>query len=106
LVDFSKTLIGKWELKTIQQPGKAAMPTKEILGESFMEFKSDFTYVETGESNSTGIWKITEAVFLQTKETGKESFTERMELKEIAPDKIQLTSSASKTSLVYERVKK
>ena len=104
LVDFTKTLVGKWELKTIQQPGKDAVPTKDILGESFMEFKSDFTYVESGESQSAGVWKITDAKYIQTKENGHEDFTEKMELKEIAPDKIQITSS-SKTSLVYQRVK-
>lgn len=104
LVDFTKTLVGKWELKTIQQPGKAAMPTKDVLGESFMEFKSDFTYEESGDSKSSGVWQITEGKYLQTKENGKPNFTEKMELKEIAPDKIQITGS-TKTSLVYQRVK-
>jgi len=104
LVDFNKSLIGKWELQTIQQPGKAPMNTKEILGESFMEFKSDFTYEESGESTSTGVWKITEQKYLQTKEKDKATFSEKMELKELAPGKIQITS-ADKTSLVYTKVK-
>jgi hypothetical protein len=103
LVDFTKTLVGKWELKTIQQPGKAAMPTKDILGESFMEFKSDFTYEESGGSQSSGVWQITSGKYIQTKENGRPNFTEKMELKEIAPDKIQITSS-SKTSMVYQRI--
>ncbi len=104
-VDFNKTLIGKWELKTIQTAGKPAMSTKEILGDSFMEFKSDFTYIESGESESkSGVWKITGEKFLQTKSEKQADFTEKMELKEIAPGKIQITSS-SKTSMVYERVK-
>lgn len=104
LVDFNKTLLGKWELKTIQTAGKPAMSTKEILGDSFMEFKSDFTYVESGESTSTGVWKITGEKFLQTKAEKQAEYSEKMELKELAPDKIQITS-ADKTSLVYARVK-
>ena len=104
MVDFTKTLVGKWELKTIQTQGKPAMSTKEILGESFMEFKSDFTYEESGESKSSGVWQITGGKYLQTKENEKPNFSEKMELKEIAPDQIQITSS-NKTSLVYARVK-
>jgi hypothetical protein len=103
-VDFNKTLLGKWELKTIQTAGKSAMSTKEILGDSFMEFKSDFTYIESGESDSKGVWKITAEKYLQTKSEKQADFSEKMELKELAPGKIQITSP-DKTSLVYERVK-
>lgn len=104
LVDFNKSLIGKWELQTIQQPGKAPMNTKDILGESFMEFKSDYTYIESGESTSTGVWKITDQKYLQTKEGNQSAFSEKMELRELSAEKIQITS-ADKTSLVYSRVK-
>lgn len=103
-VDFNKSLVGKWELKTIQQPGKQPMDTKPILGESFMEFKADHTYLESGESTSKGIWKITEDKYLQTKEDGNDTFSDKMEVKEISPDKFQITS-ADKTALVYSKVK-
>lgn len=104
LVDFNKSIIGKWELQTIQLPGKPAVSSKEILGESFMKFNTDFTYEESGESSSTGVWKITEQKYLQTKEGNQATFSPKMELKELSPDKIQITS-ADKTSLVYSRVK-
>lgn len=104
LVDFNKSLVGKWELQTIQLNGKSAMSSKEILGESFMKFNSDYTYEESGESTSTGIWKITEQKYLQTREGDQATFSPKMELKELSPDKIQITS-VDKTSLVYSRVK-
>jgi hypothetical protein len=47
LTDFQKTLIGKWELKTIEISGKPPMSTKEVLGDMFLECKSDFTYIES-----------------------------------------------------------
>lgn len=103
VVDFNKTLVGKWELKTIQRPGKEPMDTKPILGESFMEFKADHTYLESGESTSKGTWQITEGKYLQTQEDGS-TLSQKMELKEIAPDKFQVTSP-DKTSLVYAKVK-
>jgi len=79
------------------------MPTKDILRESFMEFKSDFTYIESGESKSSGVWKITEGKYLQTEENDKPDFSKKKELKEIAQDKFQITS-ATKTALVYQRI--
>ncbi len=104
--DFTKTLIGKWELQTIQSPGKQPMNPKDILGDMFLEFKSDFTYIEssTGSESKTGIWKITDGTYLQMKRDNQTAFNEKEKLKEISPDKIELTSS-SKSKFVFARVK-
>jgi hypothetical protein len=106
LTDFEKTLIGKWELQTIESPGKPPMNTKEILGDMFLEFKSDFTYTESGGDNSTkkGTWKITNGVYLQMKRDTQADFTEKEKLREISPDKLEMTHS-DKKKFVFARVK-
>jgi|GEM_PF-2594851 len=104
LTDFNKTIIGKWELKTIQSPGKPAMDTKSVLGESFMQFNSDFTYNETGWRETKGIWKIVDNKYLQTKGEKQADFTEKIELKELASDKIEMSTS-DKKKFVYQLVK-
>lgn len=103
-VDFNKMLVGKWELKTIQKPGQPAMETKPVLGDSFIKFNSDFTYEESGGRETTGIWKITDDKYLQTKTAKQANFTEKVELKELAPDKIEMKLS-DKTKMVYQLVK-
>lgn len=103
--DFQKTIIGKWEMKSIQQPGKPAMETKEMLGDFFLQFNSDFTYVEsTGKNTKNGVWKITNGKYLQTKTEKQTDFTEKMELIEISTDQIQMKNS-TKTILTFNRVK-
>jgi len=102
--DFSKFLIGKWELQTIQSPGKAAMSVKEILGDSFMEFKSDYTYIESGGREQVGVWQLTKEKYLQTKSEKQAAFTDKIELKEISADKIEMISSDKKI-FTYTRVK-
>ncbi|MGN6646791.1 MAG: lipocalin family protein [Cytophaga sp.] len=104
--DFTKTLIGKWELQTIQSPGKQPMSSKAILGDMFLEFKSDFTYIESdgGSETKTGTWKITDDSYLQMKRDNQTAFNEKEKLKEISPDKIELTTS-SKSKFVFTRIK-
>ena len=103
--DFTKTLVGKWELKTIETPGKPPMDTKPVLGESFIQFNIDFTYEEeSGGRKSNGIWKITDNKYLQTKTEKQADFTEKVALKEIVPDKIEM-QLVSKTKMVYQLVK-
>ena len=106
LTDFQKSLIGKWELQTIESPGKPPMSTKEILGDMFLEFKSDFTYIESGSDNITkkGTWKITNDVYLQMKRDSQADFTEKEKLREISPDKLEMTHS-DKKKFVFVRVK-
>lgn len=104
LVDFNKSLIGKWELQTIQQPGKPLMNAKDIMGESFMEFKSDYTYIESGGREQKGVWQVTKEKYLQTKSEKQTAFSDKIELKEITPDKIEMIT-AEKTTFVYTRVK-
>ena len=105
LTDFQKTLIGKWELQTIESPGKPPMNTKEILGDMFLEFKSDFTYTESGSGNDIkkGTWKITDGTYLQMKRDTQANFTEKEKLKEISPDKLEMTHT-DKTKFVFVRV--
>ncbi|WP_018344408.1 lipocalin family protein [Cytophaga aurantiaca] len=104
--DFQKTLVGKWELQTIESNGKPPMSTKEILGDMFLEFKSDFTYIEStgGPDTKKGTWKITDGVYLQMKRDNQADFQEKEKLKEISPDKIELTHS-NKSKFVFARVK-
>lgn len=104
--DFQKTLIGKWELQTIESPGKPPMPTKELLGDMFLEFKSDFTYIESDGSGDSrkGIWKITDGVYLQMKRDNQTAFQEKDKLKELSPDKIEFTHP-DKKKFVFSRVK-
>lgn len=103
--DFQKTLIGKWQLETIESPGQAPMKVKEVLGDMFLEFKSDFTYIESGVgSDKKGTWKITDAVYLQMKRDNQTTFQEKEKLKEISPDKIELTHP-DKKKFIFVRVK-
>lgn len=102
--NFTTFLVGKWELQTIQSQGKEPLSVKEILGDSFMQFNSDFTYVESGGRDSKGVWQITKEKYLQTKSEKQTAFTEKIELKEITADKIEMTS-ADKKKLIYTRVK-
>lgn len=102
--NFTTFLVGKWELQTIQSPGKEPMSVKEILGDSFMQFNSDFTYVESGGNDSKGVWQITKEKYLQTKSEKQTAFTEKIELKEITADKIEMTTT-DKKKFIYTRVK-
>jgi hypothetical protein len=104
--DFQKILIGKWELKTIESPGKPPMSTKEILGDMFLEFKSDFTYLESGPDGKSkkGTWKITNGVYLQMKRDTQADFTDKEKLREIEPDQLEMTHT-DKKKFVFTRVK-
>src|SRR6187431_1878017 len=103
--DFQKTLVGKWELQTIESPGKTPMKVKEVLGEMFLEFKNDFTYIESGSGiEKKGIWKITGKDYLQMKRDNQTDFNEKEKLREISPDQIELTHPDKKKA-VFTRVK-
>ena len=104
--DFQKILIGNWELKTIESLGKAPMSTKEILGDMFLKFKSDFTYIESdgGPDTKIGIWKITDGVYLQMKRDNQADFNEKEKLREISPDQIEMTHT-DKKKFIFSRVK-
>lgn len=105
LVDFTKTLVGKWRLETIESPGKPPMKVKEILGDMFLEFKTDFTYIESGSgSEKKGTWKITGKDDLQMKRDTQADFNEKEKLREISPDTLELTHS-DKKKFIFSRVK-
>ncbi len=95
--DFQKTLVGKWRLETIESPGQPPMNVKDVLGDMFLEFKNDFTYIESGVGNDKkGTWKITNAVYLQMKRDTQTDYTEKEKLREISTDKIEMTHEDKK----------
>lgn len=105
LVDFTKTLVGKWRLETIESPGKPPMKVKEILGDMFLEFKNDFTYIESGSgSEKKGTWKITGKDYLQMKRDTQADFNEKEKLREISMDTLELTHP-DKKKFIFSRVK-
>ena len=105
-VDFSKTLVGIWQLETIESTGQTPIKVKEILGDMFLEFKSDFTYLESGPDGKSkkGTWKITNGVYLQMKRDTQADFTEKEKLREISPDQLEMTHP-DKNKYVFTRVK-
>jgi len=104
--DFQKMLIGKWELKTIESPGKPPMNSKQILGVVFFEFKKDFTYIESGGNSDfkKGTWKITEGIYLHLKRDTQTDYINKEKLREISANKIEMTHP-DKKKFVFSRVK-
>jgi pyruvate-formate lyase len=101
--DYSKFILGKWELVKIITPEKKEIDVRKFIGESYMEFKADKTYQETGTDSTNGTWQIVEGKYLQTKKASQTLFTEKMEIKEISANEAQLTTP-NKSVMYMKRV--
>jgi pyruvate-formate lyase len=102
--DYSKFIIGKWELVKMITPDNKEIDIKKFIGESYMEFKSDKTYFESGTDTTNGVWQIVESKYLQTKKENQIDFTEKMEIQKITLDEAKLITP-NKTVLFMKRVK-
>ena len=82
------------------------MNVKEKKEDMFLEFKSDFTYIEssTNSTNKKGIWKITNGVYLHMKRDTHADFTEKEKLREISTDQLEMTHP-DKKKYAFTRVK-
>lgn len=87
--DFEKTLIGKWRLQATESPGKAPVNVNEKV-DIFFEFKSDFSYIESGDgAHVKGKWRISDSIYLEMKHSTRD-FTDKVKLKYIEPDKLEM----------------
>jgi hypothetical protein len=102
--DYSKFIIGKWELVKMITPDKKEIDIKKFMGESYMEFKADKTYFESGTDTTNGVWQVVDSKYLQTKKANQANFTEKMEIQKITPDEAKLVTP-NKTVLFMKRVK-
>lgn len=100
--DFEKTLIGKWKLQATQSPDKAAINVNEKF-DMFYEFKSDFSYLESGDgANVKGKWRISDSIYLEMKHSTRD-FTDKVKLTYIEPDKLEMTHPNNR-KFIFTRV--
>jgi hypothetical protein len=69
----------------------------------FLEFKSDFTYIESdgGKDVKKGTWKIVDGIYLQMKKDTQANYTDKEKLKEITPDQLEMTHPGKKEICFY-----
>ena len=101
--NLNKYLLGKWEMIKLIMPDKKEIDIRQAYGESYLEFKEDHTFEETGSSSTKGTWTIIDKIYLQTINEGSKNFSQKMKIKQVSSVEVHI-EDPDKTIMVLKRI--